>query len=627
MSRPAAMLLAIMMVLGLPTPATAASRTDLRGVGALVDGIVPGQLVRERIPGAAVTVVAGGRTVFGKGYGLADVERHVPVSADRTEFFTGSMAKTITANAVLRLAADGKLDLNADVNTYLRRFRIPDAYPGRPVRVRDLLTHTAGFEDDVLGRSWDDPAKVPSLERIARRVPARVRPPGTLVAYDNYGYTLAGYLVEAVSGEPFDRYVERNVLAPLGMRGTTFALPHPPAVDAALAAGYRPDGDGFSAYRRYYGATPSGVGPVTTAADMGRYMIAQLQGDPRLGRGVARQMQARQYAQDPRLPGMGYGFEEWPRNGHRRVYKGGDVSGFHQVMALLPDDGVGIYVVYNGEGRSMGEATVLAERLVDRIVDRYFPARPGERPAPAGGDTSAYAGTYVPSRVRGDMLGFGTLFSPVTVTSTGDGTLHTSGLSPDPDRPEQDWVRIGPGLFAERGGQERIAFDGHGHLAGGHTEEASAYERRTGIASPVLHQIMLYAGLTAFLVAFAAIPVIALVRRLRGHRATHRSAWWLAWLTSALALAFAAGIAWLFIVDSDNAGDAIFLGSTVLTGALVASSTAFVLTAGLVAFAATAWLRRWWRPAGRVAYTLLTLGAAAFMTVAYVYHLVGGVFA
>jgi hypothetical protein len=269
---------------------------------------------------------------------------------------------------------------------------------------------------------------------------------------------------------------------------------------------------------------------------------------------------------------MGYGFEEWPRNGHRRVYKGGDVSGFHQVMALLPDDGVGIYVVYNGEGRSMGEATVLAERLVDRIVDRYFPARPGERP-------------------------------------------------------EQDWVRIGPGLFAERGGQERIAFDGHGHLAGGHTEEASAYERRTGIASPVLHQIMLYAGLTAFLVAFATIPVIALVRRLRGHRATHRSAWWLAWLTSALALAFAAGIAWLFIVDSDNAGDAIFLGSTVLTGALVASSTAFVLTAGLVAFAATAWLRRWWRPAGRVAYTLLTLGAAAFMTVAYVYHLVGGVFA
>jgi CubicO group peptidase (beta-lactamase class C family) len=591
-SRSAAVLLAFMLVLGLPMAATAASRTDIRGVGALVDGIVPGQLARDRIPGAAVTVVAGGRTVFSTGYGLADVDRHVPVSPDRTEFFTGSMAKTLTANAVLRLAADGKIDLNADVNTYLRRFRIPDTYPGHPVRVRDLLTHTAGFEDDVLGRSWDDPAKAPSLARIARRPPARVRPPGTLVAYDNYGYTL-----------------------------------HPFAVDAALATGYRPHGDGFTAYRRYYGATPSGVGPVTTAADMGRYMIAQLRGDPRLGRGVARQMQARQYAQDPRLPGMGYGFEEWPRNGHRRVFKGGDVSGFHQIMALLPDDGVGIYVVYNGEGPTMGDATVQAERLVDRIVDRYFPARPGERPAPTGGDTSAYAGTYVPSRVRGDMLRFGTLFSPVTVKSTGDGTLHTSGLSPDPDRPEQDWVRIGPGLFAERGGQERIAFDGHGHLAGGHTEEASAFERRAGIASPILHQIMLYAGLTAFLVAFAAIPVVALARRLRGLRATHRPAWWLAWLTSALSLTSATGIAWLFVVDSDNAGDAIFLGSAVLTGALIASSTAFVLTAGLVAFAATAWLRRWWRPAGRAAYTLLTLGAAAFMTVAYVYHLVGGVFA
>jgi hypothetical protein len=357
---------------------------------------------------------------------------------------------------------------------------------------------------------------------------------------------------------------------------------------------------------------------------MGRYMTAQLTADPRLGSGVAQRMQDRQYTQDSRLPGMGYGFEEWPRNGHRLLYKGGDVSGFHQMMALLPDDGVGIYVVYNGEGPSMGTATLLAERLVDTIVDRYLPGR-APRPAPEGGDTSRYAGTYVPSRVRGDLLRFSTLFAPVTVESTGDGTLRTDGLSPDPDRSVREWTRIGPGLFAEQGGQELIAFDDEGHLAGGHTEEASAYERADGLASPVLHQWLVYVGLTAFLLAFLGIPLVAFLRRRRA--ATHRLAWWLAWVTSALVLAFVAVLAAYFIVDSNNAGDVIFLGSPWLTAGLLASSSAFVLTAGLVGCAAVAWFRRWWRPGGRILYTLLTLSAVSFMTVAYVYHLVGGVFA
>jgi CubicO group peptidase (beta-lactamase class C family) len=202
---------------------------------------------------------------------------------------------------------------------------IAGSFPGNPVTVRDLLTHTAGFEDDVLGASWENPAKAEPLARIAQRQPERLRPPGTLLAYDNYAYTLAGYLVETVSEQPFDRYVESTILAPLGMRSTTFAPRHPAAIDARLAVGYRPDG--HTPYKRYYGAAPSGVGPVTTAADMGRYMLAQLRADPSLGHGVARTMQARQYSQDPRLPGVGYGMEEWPRDGHRRLVKGGDVSG------------------------------------------------------------------------------------------------------------------------------------------------------------------------------------------------------------------------------------------------------------------------------------------------------------
>jgi len=606
------------LVLFVPVPASAEVPARIRGV---VDRLVPRLLAADRIPGAAVTVVSGGRTVLAKGYGLADVARRVPVRAD-TGFATGSMAKTFTANAVLRLVEEGRIDLDADVNRYLTTFRIADTYPGRPVRVRDLLTHTAGFSDDVLGQAAADPDDARPLADLAADQPDRVRPPGTVLAYDNYAYTLAGYLVEAVSGEPYDRYVAAHILRPLGMTGTTFATRRPAAIDATLATGYRPDGAGFAAYRRYYGPAPSGVGPVTTAADMGRYMTALLRGDPRIGRGVARAMRTRQYAQDPRLPGIGYGLEEWPRDGHRMLYKGGDLSGFHEVMALLPGERTGIYVVFNGEGRT-GDAAWQAKHLVQEIIDRAFPGRPAT-PAPTGGDTSRYAGTYTPARVRGDLLGFGTLFNPVTVESTGDGTLHTTGLAADPAHPEQDWTQIGPGLFAS--GQDRIAFDGHGVLAGARTDEAASFVKQEGLASPLVHQAALDTGLTGFLLAFIAIPVAAGVRRLRGHRAQHPSAWWAAWATSALALAFATGMASLFVIDANRAGDAIFLGSPTLTATLLASSAAFVLTAGLVAYAAVAWARRWWRLPGRVTYTLFTLGAAGFMTVAYVYHLVGGVF-
>lgn len=619
-----AVLLIAMITFGLPAPAMASP--GIGDVGKLVDRTMPRLLAKNKIPGAAVSVVADGKQVFAKGYGLADVERRTPVRADRTRFFTGSMAKSFTATAVLQLVAQGKLDLSADVNTYLKKFKIPDTYPGRPVTLHHLLTHTAGFADNVLGNSWEDPTDVASLEHIAtEQLPDRVRPPGTVLAYDNYAHELAGYLVEVASGEPFDQYVQRHILKPLGMRGTTFAQPHPAALDTTLATGYRPDGDGYAPYKRYYGGAPSGVGPVTTVTDMSRFMIAQLDNDPRLGRDVPRRMQHRHYAQDSRVSGMGYGLQEWTRDGHRMLFKAGDVSGFHSLMVLIPGEDVGIYVTLNGEGISDGPADAQARKLVEQIVDRHFPGQ-DPSPRPIGGDTSTYAGEYTPARIRGDLLKFGTLFSPVTVESSGDGTITTTGLSGDPTAPEQEWVQTKPGLFDERGGPERISFNDQGVLSGTHAIEATSFEKQSGYASPFLHQILIEFGLVAFLLAFLAIPITALVRRLRGQRGQHRIAWWLAWVTSALALLFTAGLASLFIIDSNVAGDTIFLGSPMMTGMLLASSTAFVLTAGLVGYTVLAWIRRWWRLPGRLSYTLLTLGAGSFMTVAYVYHLVGGVF-
>ncbi|GAA4604976.1 hypothetical protein GCM10023195_17120 [Actinoallomurus liliacearum] len=111
----------------------------------------------------------------------------------------------------------------------------------RPVTLENLLTHTAGFDDDIVGAAEADPADIESLGRnLAERQPARVRPPGTVVSYDNYGTALAGYLVEVASGKPFARYVDEHVLRPLGMTATTFAQPHPAAIEAARPGQARP---------------------------------------------------------------------------------------------------------------------------------------------------------------------------------------------------------------------------------------------------------------------------------------------------------------------------------------------------------------------------------------------------
>ncbi|MFD0888384.1 serine hydrolase domain-containing protein, partial [Streptosporangium algeriense] len=472
--------LASLAVLLTPHTAGAAPQGRAGDLGTTLDRLVPELLTRDRIPGAAVVVVENGRMVFGRGYGLAETTSNRPVDLT-TPFLTGSLAKVFTAEAVLRLVRKGRLDLSADVNRYLTSFKIEDTWPGRPVTLENLLTYTAGFDDDIVGLANDDPAKLPSLaESLRTRMPPRVRPPGTLVAYDNYALALAGHLVEIASGEPYARNVAEQVFAAHRMTGSTAALPHPAAIETRLARGYRPDGDGYVEQRGQYSPwTPSGTGPAVTPADMANYMIDQLGDDP-----VARMMRERHFTVDGRMPGMGYVLEERPRGGRRLLYKDGDVPGYHNAMALMPDQGFGVYVVLNGDGVS-GVGAWDAQWLTDRIVDLRFPDPAGRTatPAPLTTDVSRYAGSYRSARTsRTALTKVSTLFSTPVVTAGSDGTLTTTGLSPDPGRPVQHWVQTAPGLFAERGGPARVSFPRDGVLVSSMLP-SETYERVPGYES------------------------------------------------------------------------------------------------------------------------------------------------
>ncbi|MBO0870927.1 MAG: beta-lactamase family protein [Micromonosporaceae bacterium] len=626
-------MLTVAMGLGLAAPAHAKTPlaatdapVDLSTIGSLIDATVTGQLARDKIPGAAVVVVEDGKQVLAKGYGVADVTTGSRVDADTTEFFTGSVAKLFTATAVTQLVKEGKLDPAADVNRYLTTFKVRDTYPGHPVTVQNLLTHTAGFDDNVVGAAVADPSDVPALGGyLAAHQPPRVRPPGTVTAYDNYGVALAGYLVETVSGEPFAQYVREHELAPLHMDATTFAQPHPAAIQARLAHGYRPEGNAQTEENGQYGAwAPTGAGTVATATDMGRFMTAELTGDSRLGTGVAALTQQQHFTNTPQLPGMGYLFEQRPRNGHPLLFKDGDVPGFHSNLALLPDQGIGIYVVYNGDGRD-GVAGWDGKALIDQIVDQYVPDTRARPATVADPNAATYAGSYISDRTSHTAVTkAAALVAAATVSANADGTLTTTGLSQNPDAAAQRWTPIGKGEFQEQGGQDRIVFDGKGNLFTT-IDPTIDYNKLPWYLAPALQQSLLYASVVVLLLGLLAFPVIAVIRRLRrrpAHSGAARAARVVAWVTCALSTVFTIGFVSM-TSDGNAFNQTLMLGSASLTALLALNTAATATTLAMLAGTAAAWYKGWWTRTGRIAYSVLTVSALSYLFVAVTYNMIG----
>ncbi|HXT48728.1 MAG TPA: serine hydrolase domain-containing protein, partial [Gemmatimonadaceae bacterium] len=186
------------------------TREDLE---AFMDGIAPTQLAKGDVAGMVVAVVKDGKVLFAKGYGYSDVARKKPVSVDSTLFRIGSISKTLTWTAVMQLVEEGKIDLNRDVNGYID-FKIPAPF-GKPVTMANLMTHTPGFEEVLKELFVTDTANITPLKSwLPNHLPTQIYEPGTTPAYSNYGATLAGYIVERVSGEPFTDYIARHILMP-----------------------------------------------------------------------------------------------------------------------------------------------------------------------------------------------------------------------------------------------------------------------------------------------------------------------------------------------------------------------------------------------------------------------------
>ena len=626
---------------------------DRQELEEFMDGFVGRQLREEKIPGATVSVVKDGEVVFAKSYGEADVKSNRPVVADQTLFRIASTSKLFTATAAMQLVEEGKLDLDRDVNAYLDDVEIPDTYPGRPVTMRHLLTHTAGFEENFTGslaRTEDE--VVPLGEYLSENVPARVRPPGEVASYSNYGMSLAGHVVEEVSGMPYDRYLEENVFGRLGMRSTTSSQPPAPALEERLATGYDAGSEGPVARPfEYIDQAPAGSAS-TTSTDMARFMIAHLNegsygGARILQQATAREMHGQQFVNAPGLQdGMGLGFYEQTINGERAIQHAGNLIRFHALLTLVPERDIGVFVAYN----SYGAGGDFAEyELTDAFMDRYYseegrPATIEPSAADAQENAERFAGSY--RTTRSNDTGFEkvlTLLTGARVVANPDGSLTTHGglLSRDHEKTEQRWVRISranaPATFRAEAGDETIAFRqvGSATYLASDADPTAAYERQPFYESSRLHLGLLVGSAAVLLfsaLACAARAVFSWWRQRRDRKlygkpagkreisGPARGARLLASATVMLALLFAAGMA---IVLSNVETSLGYGASPLMLGVLALPVLVLALTAGVLVNAGLAWVRGYWGLFGRLHYSVVALSALTLVVLLAYYNLIG----
>ena len=596
---------------------------DVFELQAFLDGVIQTTMDDKHIQGAAVAVVRDGKLFFSKGYGFADASRLAPVNPQTTMFRIASITKAFTFTAVMQLLEQGKIDLNADVNHYLD-FRIPLTFP-QPITMHHLLTHSAGFEERGEKSAASSPDKLlDPREYLIRNMPARVRAPGLIYAYSNYGAALAGHAVEIVSGTPFGDYLAQRILEPLGMRHSTANQPLPASLEGFMSRGFR-YADGAFEPQDFELINDAPAGAMSASADdMGRFMLAQLEGGCLEGRCILQKetvvrLQARHFSLDPRLNGWAYGLLEMSRNDRRVVGHDGALRCFHSLMALIPGERLGLFVAGNTD-----TASELGWIVYRQFMEHYYPSPP--RALAPRLDSQAlsrrFAGDYLPLRRNYTTWEKAAgLLGSLQLAVENDGTV----VLREGARARR-FVEIEPMLFLQQTGSDRLILRenerGEPRYA---LVESDAYEKLRLHETPAVHQLLhlvcalffasaLFSALVNFLVNLEKKVVFVQPSGARAAR--------LALGLFAL-LAFVYLFTFLLVVAMVRSG-AIALESgqsAALPFLMGLASVLGFLVVLPVCLALLAWSKGYWGLLGRLHYTLVALAAVAFVWSLNFWHL------
>jgi CubicO group peptidase (beta-lactamase class C family) len=517
------------------SPATAGHTLDAADLGAFFDGILPLQLERSDIAGASVLVMKDNEILLKKGYGYADVKTKRAVDPDNTIFRLASISKLFTWISIMQLEEQGKLNLDADVNQYLD-FQIRPAF-NKPVTLRNLMTHTGGFEESTLNILLLDPKKTVTLrDNLIQNQPNRIFPPGEVTAYSNYGVGLASYIVQRTSGVPFEQYVKQHIFDPLGMTHSSFYQPLPKDLEKLPSEGYRGNTTkpavGFEIFN------PVGAGGISsTASDMGRFGAALLAGGTLDGHQILKpetlaRMWTPQYQSNPEMPPICMGFYQDWRNSLRWIGHEGDLIAFHSLFFVEPSKKLVLFVSYN----SAGGGDLPRPEIIDAFSDRYYPGAPPLnllKNYPA--EMRDIAGTYQATR-RADStrLAITNIFGQRTVTVDKDGVMQGSASKDMRGHPIK-WRAIGKDLWQAEDEQARLFAirDSSGHVvrlasmfAGAQAQRVPWYENAKWLA-PALGGSLFILGIVVLTSLLRTGRRIFLRKRVR--LAPQPGTIWLSW--------------------------------------------------------------------------------------------------
>lgn len=550
------------------------------------------KIAEYNLPGLAFAFVNQGQVVT-RGYGYSDLENEIIVDPERTVFPLDSISKTFTATAVLQIVQDYDLDLTRDVNYYLDQFQFESKF-ARPITIKNLLTHTSGLANDPVESYTKERNQIKPLGiYLKNNIPSPIIGPGNLSIYSDYGYGLAGYLIELVSDLPFAEYMDINLFQPLRMNHTGYNWP--PKLRTYEAIGYtEQDQNSLQSQARLYAQLSPASGLTSTVGDIANFIQMQLEGgifneevvlDPKL---VGYQQQL-QFTQHPQLAGWTLGLHEEWRNGQRVLLHGGDISaGFSSIMFIIPDADFGMIIATNRFAPQFGT------ELVHDFMDWRYPETEVEPVDPIAGAAdrrSWFTANYtLDYPAQSSLCKLRRLFTQIHVEKGESGTILVD--FPQELRLPEEWIEIEPLLFRAVESDDYLMFidDSYGkvtHLyAGGpHNFSRVPWYQTTEITLMTL---------LIFIIIFSVICLVWLVRRIRSRKRRgdlfdnfHQN---MATLISVVNLLFIAGLIiyicfyWQELISEVN---------IIVSGLLLLPIISGVLTAILVIVGSSMRKQRW----------------------------------
>jgi CubicO group peptidase (beta-lactamase class C family) len=454
-------------------------------------------LDKDHVPGAGVALMSGGEVLWCGGFGKADLATNRDVTCD-TQFRVGSISKTFVALALLVLQEEGKINLEARLQDVAPEVPVKNGWEAaRPVRIVNLLEHTAGFDDMEASEVYNlrDPYDYPLLDVFKRfHKPLEVRwPPGTRMSYSNPGYGVAGYLIEKVTGQPYDQYIRSTILRPLGMETADF--PFTDANKALLATAYEGNPPRALGYPKIY-LRPAGdlkASPGELAKLVQFFLRRGRAGDKQL---VKQESIARMEAPETTFAArnglrLGYGLANYSdveggvvTHGH-----GGGIDGFISTYRYMPEQNWGYVVLVNSS--SSGRALRELDRLAGDFLSKDFPKPQQPAVSVPAGELRKLTGYYAPRAPRSQLFAFLNELTGGVRVRVIDGRLTQSGMF---DKPRH-LIPVGRNLFREEKEPEgsTIFFTNEsGAMAISDPElDGISYGERTSVIWPFAHLALL----------------------------------------------------------------------------------------------------------------------------------------